>query len=359
MPFARSSEGRKTAHPQAVRPGDALPGENSAMTSTKVWIVVYPQFQLLDAMGPAQVFASANDVMQDAAAAGDCAPLYDISLVSPGGGVVESNAGLSVVTNPMPDPAQLAGSTIVVAGARCREVVIAPPGLSSWLAESIRYVKRCCSVCTGAFLLAEAGLLDEKEAVTHWMDARDLRRYYPRVLVHDDPIFVKQGNVYTSAGMAAGIDLSLALVEEDAGNRIALNVAKRLVVFFKRPGGQRQFSSELLGQFTEGGIVPQLLKWLKRHFRDRVGVKQMATAMAMSPRALHRKVVEEAQTTPGKLLVQVRLERACLLLETSSAPLKQIASQAGFGTVYNLRRCFKQGLGVLPGDYRRKFSGSE
>ncbi|RZI83713.1 MAG: helix-turn-helix domain-containing protein [Rubrivivax sp.] len=318
----------------------------------KVWILVFPGFQLLDASGPAQVFATANDEADDAAHPHP----YEVHLVSMTGGMVPSSAGLAMLTEVLPSRAALRGSTLLVSGGKGVEDALHDKTLISWITKAQGVAVRCGSVCSGAFLLAQAGLLNHRHAVTHWLDVDALKKHYPQVRVQDDALHTKDGNIYTSAGVTAGIDLSLSLLEEDLGRAAALNVAKRLVVYYKRPGGQRQFSSALLAQADEAGVMGQLTEWLRPRLRQAIDVKRMAASLALTPRTLHRRVRDEAGTTPAQWLNRMRLEAACALLETRHGSLKQVARQSGFGTEYKLRRAFLLKLGVLPSDYRARFA---
>lgn len=324
------------------------------MPSIDLWLLVYPGFLLLDATGPAQVFSSANDVARDAGL-----PLpFRIHMVSPDGGLVMSSAGVALQTAPLPDAAALAGATLIVAGGQGLENGDSPalgPPVVRWVRAAAGHVARCCSVCTGAFVLARAGLLDGRRAVTHWLDAAALQAQHPAVTVQDDAIYIRDGAVYTSAGIAAGIDLALALVEEDLGRTAALSVAKRLVVFHKRPGGQRQFSSELLAQADPQGVHGQLTAWLRPRLRQQLDVEQMAAALALSVRTLHRRLQQQAGMTPAQLLLRLRMEAACALLERPGMTVKRAAHQSGFGSEYNLRRAFAAQLGVAPSDYLARF----
>ena len=321
-----------------------------------VWLLVLPGFAILDATGPAQVFSTANDEARDAR----LPPPYIIHMVSPGGGLVMSAAGVSVMTEPLPTDG-LAGSTLIMVGARGMENRNSPvitPDIVRWVAAAGsggKAVARCCSVCTGAFLLARSGLLDGRRAVTHWQDAARLQAQYPTINVHEDPIYIKDGPIYTSAGIASGIDLALGLVGEDMGRPFALAVAKRLVVFFKRPGGQRQFSSELLAQTNAQGLHGQLTAWLRPRLKQPIDANQMAAAFALSVRSLYRKLQQEAGVSPAQLLLRLRMERACALLEQPGMTVKRAVAQSGFGSEYNLRRAFAAQLGVVPSEYQARF----
>jgi transcriptional regulator GlxA family with amidase domain len=315
-----------------------------------IWVLVYPDFLLLDATGPVQVFSTAND---DARDAGLSEP-YRIALVSKDGGNVRSCSGISVLTQKLPRSA-VRGATLIVSGGRGYEQALADTATLNWVTRAYPRLARCCSVCTGAFVLAHAGLLDHRHAVTHWQDVGQLQQRYPAVLVQDDAIYIKDGSLYTSAGITAGIDMSLCLVEEDVGRGAAQRVAKRLVVFLKRPGGQRQFSSELLAQADDQGIGAQLTQWLKPRLKQTIGVEEMAQALALSVRTLHRKLGQEAGATPAQFLIRMRLDAACALLERADASIKQVVRQTGFGSEYNLRRAFVAHLGVAPSKYRARF----
>lgn len=324
----------------------------SSTPTIDIHVLVFPGFVLLDATGPAQVFASAND---DARDAGRPAP-YRIGMIAPGGGAVMSSSGISVLAEPLPRRG-LPGATLIVSGAIGMEQgpwAADAPSLR-WIARAGREAARCCAVCTGAFALAHAGLLDGRRAVTHWQDVARLQAQFPAIEVQDDAIHVKDGSFYTSAGITAGMDLALSLVEEDLGRDAALAVAKRMVMFLKRAGGQRQFSSELLAQSAAQGISGRLVRWLQPRLDREIDVEQMAAACAMSVRTLHRRLRQESGTTPAQLLLRLRLEAACALLEQPGMTVKRAAGASGFGTEYNLRRAFAARFGVMPTQYRARF----
>lgn len=344
--------------PKATRTPPAQSLE--APVTRDIWVLVFPQFLLLDATGPIQVFSSANDEARDAG----LAPPYRIHLIAPGGGAVSSSAGVSLLARPLPRRG-LEGATLIVAGASAAELPIAAgssaegkqdPFTLRWVARASSSVARCCSVCTGAFVLARAGLLDQRSAVTHWQDVAQLRSQHPLVRVQDDAIHTRDGKFYTSAGISAGMDLALSLVEEDLGRAASLRVAKRLVLFLKRSGGQRQFSSELLAQSHEQGLSGQLVNWLRPRLLQSITLTQMADACAVSVRTLNRKLLQETGVTPAQFLVRLRTEVACGLLEQPGMSVKQAARLSGYGTEYNLRRAFAVQLGVLPSEYQSRFA---
>ncbi|HEX8613755.1 MAG TPA: helix-turn-helix domain-containing protein [Telluria sp.] len=325
------------------------------MKTIDIWLLVFPGFALLDATGPAQVFGSANDEARDA----HLAQSYRIRMIAPGGGPVASSCGVTVLTEPLPAAGRnLAGSTLIVSGGHGIEMAgdgANELAMSRWVMRAAGRVARCCAVCTGAFVLARAGLLDGRRAVTHWRDAALLQAQFPAIDVHDDAIYIKDGPLYTSAGIAAGMDLALSLVEEDQGRATGLAVAKRMVVFFKRPGGQRQFSSQLLAQADPQDVHAQLTDWLRPRLQQQIDVEQMAAACALSVRTLHRQLRQAAGLAPAQLLLRLRMEAACALLERPGMTVKRAASQSGFGSEYNLRRAFAAQLGVVPSDYQARF----
>lgn len=316
-----------------------------------VLLLVFPDFQLLDATGPADVFAAVDEHLPPASR-----PAYRLEALSLAGGLVRSSTGLELATRALPEPEQAAGCTVLVAGGFGVQAALQQGDLARWLARAAPYVTRCASVCTGAFLLAQAGLLDGRPVVTHWRYAQWLQRLFPRVRVMPDALFVRDAQFYSSAGVTAGMDLCLSLVEEDHGRDVSLQVARGLVMYLRRPGGQRQFSAELLAQQAPpGGQMERLVAWLRERLGQTVDVEEMAAQMAMSSRTLHRHCQAEMGMTPAKLLLQLRLERASQLLEGGEPGLKRVAQQAGFGSEYNLRRAFVQALGVTPGEYRQRF----
>lgn len=317
----------------------------------RVLLLVFPDFQLLDATGPADVFASVDEHLPPAAR-----PAYRLEALSLAGGLVHSSTGLELTTRPLPGPAEAAGCTVLVAGGHGVQAAMQQGGIASWLVQAAPFAARCASVCTGAFLVAQAGLLEGRPVVTHWRYAELLQRLFPRLQVMPDALFVRDENFYSSAGVTAGMDLCLSLVEEDHGRALSLRVARGLVMYLRRPGGQRQFSAELLAQQAPvGGPVAQLVDWLRQRLAQAVDVEAMAAYLAMSSRTLHRHCQAEMGMTPARLLLQLRLERASQLLESGEPSLKRVAQHTGFGSEYNLRRAFVQALGVTPGEYRQRF----
>jgi transcriptional regulator GlxA family with amidase domain len=245
--------------------------------------------------------------------------------------------------------------TLVVAGGEGVAEASADATLLRWLRRVASRVRRVASVCTGAFILAQAGLLDGRRATTHWASCDALARTHPSVDVDRDAIFVRDGNVYTSAGVTAGMDLALALVEADHGRELALAVARWLVLFLKRPGGQSQFSAQLAAQCAARDPIREVQGWIVEHPADDLTVDALAARASMSPRHFARVFVREAGTTPGRFVERARIEAARRRLEDSADGVEQVAAACGFGTAESMRRAFVQVLRVSPSAYRSRF----
>jgi transcriptional regulator GlxA family with amidase domain len=295
------------------------------------------------------VFASANDI---AAEAGGARP-YALRVVARGGQGVTASAGLVIAAGPLP-PIGDALDTLLVAGGEGAEAAAEDSALVDWVRERATQARRVASVCTGAFLLAAAGMLDGRRAATHWMYCAKLAQRFPAVRVEPDPIFVCDGPVWTSAGVTAGIDLALALVQEDLGRAVALAVARYLVVFLKRPGGQAQFSAALSLQTAEDKFGA-LHEWINGHLVDDLSLSILADQAGMSERSFSRRYAEAAGQTPARAIERLRIDAARRLLSDSRLPVKRIAQRCGFGSEETMRRSFQRLLAVTPQDYRARF----
>jgi transcriptional regulator GlxA family with amidase domain len=245
--------------------------------------------------------------------------------------------------------------TLIVTGIDGPDDARRDPDLLRWLARMAPRVRRLVGLCTGTFVLAEAGLLDGRRATTHWMDCDELARRFPRIAVQRDPIYVRDGSAYTSAGSTAGLDLVLALVEEDVGRRVALQVAQRMVFFLKRPGGQAQFSAQLSTQMAERQPLRELQAWIVDHPGADLSIDTLARRVSMSPRNFFRVFVHEVGMTPGRFVERVRVESARRLLEETSRGIPDIAFACGFGSPETMRLAFRRALGVNPKGYRSRF----
>ncbi|WP_083786348.1 GlxA family transcriptional regulator [Methylobacterium nodulans] len=314
----------------------------------RIEILAFPDVQLLDVAGPLQVFSTANDI----AAAGG-APLPYAPTVVAAEASVTSTAGLALATEPLP-PADAPLHTLMVAGGRGVDAVSEDPALLAWVRRRADAAIRTASVCSGAFVLAGAGLLDGRRAVTHWGRCAQFAARFPAVRLDPDPIFVRDGSVWTSAGVTAGIDLALALVEDDLGRATALAVARQLVIFLKRPGGQAQFSTLLALQ--EAGRFDRLHAWIAENLRADLSLAALADRAAMSARSFSRHYRQATGRTPARAVEEIRVEAARRLLE-QGAPVARAAAQCGFGSEETMRRGFLRVIGTGPRAYRERFSG--
>ena len=316
----------------------------------KIAVLAVEDAQLLDVTGPFQCFATANDVSDT----GDRLP-YDPIVVSTQGGPLRTNGGLVVMTRSLADLAGEEIDTLIVAGGIGTRRAMHDAALIRSIRDWSGRVRRLASVCTGAYLLAQAGLLDGRRVATHWWAADDLQRRFPRIEVEPEPIFIRDGAIWTSAGVTAGIDLSLALIQDDLGYDHAMRIARQLVVFLKRPGGQAQFSATLEAQIADQDFA-ELHAWVRDHLAEELKVERLAEQAGMSARTFARAYAAKAGRTPARMVETMRIESARRVLEATGRPLKQIARDCGFGDEERMRRAFQRRLGVCPLDYRVRFA---
>ena len=312
-------------------------------------MVAYPSVQILDVTGPLEVFAMATRHLR----AGERG--YEVEIVAAAAGPVPASSGLELVAARAYRNVRGGVDTLLVAGGEGMGQAIEDGALLAWLRRMAPRVRRLGSVCTGTFILAQAGLLGGKRVTTHWMGCRALAERYPDVTVDPDPIFVRDGALYTSAGVTAGMDLALALVEEDHGRDVALRVARQLVLFLRRPGGQSQFSAQLAMQAADREPIRELQAWIHDHVADDLSVPALAEHAAMSPRNFARVFVQQTGMTPARFVEKVRVEAARRRLEESSHGVDAIAAQCGFGAAESMRRAFLRTLRVSPAAYRSRF----
>lgn len=311
-------------------------------------ILAFPRVQLLDVAGPLQVLATANQL---AAEAGEPPP-YDPHVVAPEAGPIVASAGLPLLAEPLPG-SRCALDTLIVAGGPGVHDVAVQPALLRWLVRRSGQARRTASVCTGAFALAAAGLLDGRRVTTHWRWCAELARRHPALLVESDPIFVCDGDVWTSAGITAGMDLALAFVEADCGRAAALAVARHLVVFARRPGGQAQFSVGLT--LTEDSDFDSLHTWMAGNLDRDLSVPSLAERAGMSERSFARRYRAATGMTPSRAVERLRVEAAREALGTTRRSIKDVARRCGFGSEETMRRSFLRVLAVAPRDYRVRF----
>jgi transcriptional regulator GlxA family with amidase domain len=311
----------------------------------RIEFLAFPDVQLLDVTGPLQVFASANRLAS--------ALLYETRVVSAHGGAIESSSGLAIVTGELP-PADAPVDTLIIPGGGGVHAAAADASLRDWVLGRNRAARRVASVCSGAFLLAATGLLDGRRATTHWSRCADLAAAFPAVRVEADPIHVTDGMFWTSAGITAGIDMALAMLEADFGRALATSVARHLVVFARRPGGQAQFSTGLALSGTDPAF-DGLHDWIARNLRGNLSVPVLAGQAGMSERSFLRRYRQVTGMTPARAVERLRVEAARQALGATSLPLKRIARDCGFGSEETMRRGFMRILAVQPQAYRERF----
>jgi transcriptional regulator GlxA family with amidase domain len=317
------------------------------MNPRNVAILAFPNLQPLDLVGPAEVFAGATRLVPGA---------YKIEIVAPAAGPIPvPGRGYSIVPSSTIESHRSGLDTLVIAGGRGASTPDIDETLVSWIQEAAARSRRVASVCTGAFLLAAAGLLSGRRATTHWEWCDELQRRHADIEVDPNPIFVRDGSVWTSAGVTAGIDLALALVEDDLGAEIARTVARRLVVFVQRPGDQAQFSAHLSAPPAERPRLRELQAWIADNLGEDLRVERLAERVAMSPRNFARAFRREVALTPAAYVEALRVEAARHRLEQGSEAVDLIAVRAGFGTPETMRRAFARRVGVAPAQYRARF----
>ncbi|WP_117190294.1 GlxA family transcriptional regulator [Rhizobium terrae] len=301
-------------------------------------MVIHPGFQILDVAGPVSAFEMAEHFRPGS---------YELLLMAPGGGEVESSSRLSMSSSCLMEGPF---DTVMVVGGEIIRSMEAVHEILGWLRQTS--ARRVTSVCSGAYLLAEAGLLDGRRATTHWISSDDFARRYPRIKLDAERIFIRDGHVWTSAGISAGIDLALALIEDDLGPAVARRTAQQLVVHQRRHGGQSQFSALMeLGGRT--GRFAALIDWMQEHLPDPLTVERLADRAAMSPRNFARAFASETGMTPAKAVERLRLETARTAIESGHAPFEQIAEAVGFGDAGRMRRAFLRSYGQPPQALRR------
>jgi transcriptional regulator GlxA family with amidase domain len=305
-----------------------------------VLIVLFDRVQCLDVTGPLEVFANGG---------------YRVRTASLGGGMVRSTSGLRIVPDEDLRTTGPADLLLVPGGVGARE---SDRELVAWLRQHARRSPRLASVCTGAFLLAEAGLLDGRRVTTHWQHCGTLARRFPELDVDPEPIFIRDGDVFTSAGVTAGIDLALALVEEDRGRAEALRIARELVVFLRRPGNQAQFSAQLAAQVASREPLRDVQQWITENPAADLSVETLATRASLSPRQFARAFTAEVGMTPGRYVDRVRLESARRRLEDTSDGMEKTARTCGYGSTESMRRAFIRSLGTSPAEYKNRYGGN-
>ena len=325
---------------------------SSSPPAITVDIVVYPGFKAMEAIGPMSVFEYANLHLQRRGKA----PGYDVRVASHQTGPVRSDTLMSLEASKALNLLSLPDNAIIVGARHIQQALADSAAITDWVADAAPRIARLASLCSGAFFLAAAGVLDGKRATTHWSVAERLQAAYPAIEVDADAIFIRAGNVWTSAGVTAGIDLALALVEEDYGRDLALEVATEMVVYLKRPGGQSQFSSHLLSERTTRPNIRELQNWILDNLHERLSVAQLAQKAMMSERHFARVFQQEVGLSTQEFIEMCRFERASQLLADLALPLKTVAARASFSDEAHMRRVFIKKLGITPKVYRERFA---
>jgi transcriptional regulator GlxA family with amidase domain len=324
--------------------------ESARLKRRRIIVVVVPPIDELDLVGPIQVFAAANRLVGKT--------IYEVEIVTNARDLrVQGEGGLLsfAAQGHLQDVKGKVDSLLFVCGLGTRTA--RDPVLFAWIRKMAPVAHRVGAVCVGSFLLAEAGLLNGKRATTHWKFGRELAGRYPRVNVEFNPIWVKDGNIYTSAGISAGIDLALAWVEEDCGGRISQEIAREFVLFLRRPSGQAQLSASLSAQASEMKAIHELQVWIAENLHSNLSVQQLAERTAMSVRNFERVFTRELGKTPSHYVLQLRAEAARRQLERTDLGLKQIAAACGFSSTDSMRRAFLRSVGTTPDKYRRQLHG--
>ncbi|AXL52387.1 AraC family transcriptional regulator [Paraburkholderia caffeinilytica] len=304
----------------------------------RIGVVVFPGFQILD-MVAISVFELAN------LEAGQ--PEYAVEVISEQGGMVRSSSGVEIATQAFGDPAY---DTVVVTGAM--QIEPSSAGLLAFLNDALAASRRTTSICTGAFVLAEAGILDGRHATTHWCHARELQQRFPDTRIDEDRIFIVDGTVWTSAGMTACIDLCLALIESDLGVEVSRAIAKKLVVYHRRTGGQSQFSA-MLELAPKSDRIQDALSFAKSHLREPLTVEQLADVAHLSPRQFSRAFRDETRQSPAKAIEALRVEAARAMLEAGRHSMEAVAAETGFMDTERMRRAFLRAFGQPPQAIKR------
>ena len=322
-------------------------------TIKHIAFLVIPNATLLDITGPYEAFSLAAQCLQSHGKSDTTYVLHTLSFDK--NRIVRTSAGLCLQCESSIKSPDYPIDTLFIPGIPENMEDMVDSKTLSWIKQQSTQVRRICSICTGAFILAEAGILDNRKVATHWKLCNKLAQDYPALEVDSESIFIKDGHVYTSAGVSSGIDLALALIEEDFGRTLALEVARELVVYLKRPGNQAQFSVTLKHQDSDYQPIQSVKDWLSEHLKDRVTVEQLAGQALMSPRNFARVFTRETGITPARYIEKLRLESACRYLTETQLTLETISCECGLTNIDNLRRLFIKHLKITPSDYRRCF----
>lgn len=329
------------------------PGTN--LEHRHVAMLIYPDCEIVDVTGPMDVFCFANIALKMMGRLSSTDSVYSLSLIAEIAGPIKTSSGLRIVADMAYEDISDSIDTLIVAGATQIVDGLRDKKAKNWLVQMMPKVRRIVSICTGAFLLAESGLLKGRKATTHWLYCDQLANEFRDTQIDADKIFVRDGNIYTSGGVTAGIDLALSLVEEDWGWEVAAGVARGMLIFMRRPGGQSQFSTYVFNQPKTRKDFHELQAWIINHPDADLSVENLADRMAMSPRNFSRLFCQELGMTPAKFVERVRLEAARNLMLRTDLPMESVANNCGFNTSEQMRRTFQRILKITPQEYRANF----
>jgi len=330
------------------------------MARKRVVIIAMPEALSFDVMGPSDVFSLADYFRLSGVEDEAILPCYEVMVVSATPELtVRTASGVTIACEQSIYSLTDKVDTLIIGGLSLTKPGGYYPEIVNWVKQNAWRFRRICSVCIGAFILAEAGLLSGKNATTHWNYWKELSTNYENIKVNPDPIFVKDGNVYTSAGISAGIDLALALVEEDLGRNLSLQIAQMLVLYLRRPGNQSQFSQMLTQQLSNKKPIKELQHWIMTNLKGNLSIKLLAARAAMSPRNFARVFSVDVGMTPGKYIEGLRVESSRRYLEETNMTMEQIAYECGFGTSDTMRKIFHRSMNMTPYAYRSLFGSRQ
>lgn len=330
--------------------------EKLPIQTRNIAVVGFEGAEVLDIVGPLEVFAMADMLLNNQCKGPSTA--YKLSVLARQRGIFATFSGIKLVADASWLHYNEPLDTLFIAGGPDVRVLAEDQAFLDWIRVMEKKVRRLCSICTGSFVLAQAGLLNGKRATTHWIAARDMQNAFPEITVDGDALYIREGHLATSAGITSGMDLALALVAEDYGKRLSLEVARMLVMYLKRPGGQSQFSVHLRQQIADEHPLAAVLNWIVENYRKPITIEYLADLAAMSPRNFARVFVRETGVTPARYVEQCRLEQAIRMLEDTEDPVETLARECGFHSAEHLRRAALRNLGVTPQAYRERFQAT-
>ncbi|MEQ1546965.1 GlxA family transcriptional regulator [Methyloglobulus sp.] len=318
-------------------------------------MLTYPDCMLIDVCGPMDVFNFANHALRQMGRVSPSETSYTLTIVAEKSGPVKTSSGICIIADKGYEELDKGVDTLLVTGSASVEAAVQDTKMRNWLIHMMPKVRRMGSICSGALVLAESGLLNGRKATTHWMYCDEMAKQYSNIRVEPDKIFVRDGNMHTSGGVTAGIDLTLSLIEDDWGWEVAAGVARAMLIFMRRPGGQSQFSSYVFNEAKTRKDFRDLQAWIVSNPQADLGVEQLAERMAMSPRNFSRLFCQEIGVTPAKFVEGIRLEAARNMMLQTDLPMESVAANCGFSNAEQMRRTFQRLLKTTPQEHRSYF----